>query len=110
MMTRPSSQECDTRKRLLDLLTEQLKKMHACGVLHNDIELRNVVCNGEKLAFIDFDAAVILKDGVDYERKKQAEMWELERLEHEFWHATEYRWQCNIPRSIVPEVGRTRSL
>lgn len=48
------------KDRVISAATDSMRAVHEQGVLHCDLELRNMLWNGERILIIDFDRAVIL--------------------------------------------------
>lgn len=58
---RDGIKESDVRKIGLDICTA-LESFHKFGILHRDIKLSNILCDGDSYKLGDFDTAVLLKD------------------------------------------------
>ena len=59
---------------------ESLRKLHELGVLHGDIELRNVVWRDGRVVWVDFEMASLRNDMPDFDVLAKEEMEELSEL------------------------------
>lgn len=64
--------EASAKRRLLERVADELRRLHEAGIYHADLTLQNILSDGKEVHIIDLDKAVL--------RPGREERWDLRNL------------------------------